>query len=70
LNETPNEYGQRLNRQFPKLQGEIDSVIEAFNLEFFGGIQLGKEQLAKPLSAWQRLRSPLLWPSRLKNRLF
>jgi hypothetical protein len=70
LNETPNEYGQRLNRQFPKLQGEIDSVIEAFNLEFFGGIQLGKEQLAKPLSAWQRLRSPLLWPSRLKNHLF
>ena len=70
LSETPKEYGQRLNHQFPKLKGEIDSVIEAFNLEFFGGISLGKEQLAKPLSAWRRLRSPLLWPSRLKNRLF
>jgi hypothetical protein len=70
LSETPNEYGQRLNRQFPSLKGEIDLVIEAFNLEFFGGILLDKEQLAKSLSAWRRLRSPLLWPCRLKSRLF
>jgi hypothetical protein len=70
LSETPNEYGQRLNYQFPSLKGEIDLIIEAFNLEFFGGISLDKKQLAKSLSAWRRLRSPLLWPYRLKNRLF
>ena len=70
LSETPNEYGQRLNRQFPSVKGEIDLIIGAFNLEFFGGISLDKEQLAKSLSAWRRLRSPLLWPHRLKNRLF
>jgi hypothetical protein len=70
LSETPNEYGQRLNRQFPSLKEEFDLIIEAFNLEFFGGISLDKEPLAKSLSAWRRLRSPLLWPYRLKNRLF
>jgi hypothetical protein len=69
LSETPNEYGQRLDHQFPSLKGEIDLIIEAFNLEFFGGISLNKEHLAKSLSAWRRLRNPLLWPYRLKNRL-
>jgi hypothetical protein len=69
LSETPNEYGQRLNHQFPSLKGEIDLIIEAFNLEFFGGISLHKEQLAKSLSAWRRLRSPLHWPYRLKSWL-
>ena len=64
--ETPNEYGQRLNHGFPSLKGEIDLIIETFNQEFFGGISLNKEQLAKSLSAWRRLRSPLHWPYRLK----
>jgi hypothetical protein len=70
LSETPKEYGQRLNYKFPKLKGEFDLIIEDFNLEFFGGISLRKEQLAKSLSALRRLQSPLLWPSRLMNRLF
>ena len=69
LSETPNEYGQRLNHQFPSLKGEIDLIIETFNLEFFGGISLNKEQLAKSISAWRRLRSPLHWPYRLKSWL-
>jgi hypothetical protein len=69
LSETPNEYGQRLNHRFPSLKGEIDSIIETFNLEFFGGISLNEEQLAKSLSAWRRLRSPLHWPYRLKSCL-
>jgi hypothetical protein len=67
LSETPNEYGQRLSYQFPSLKVEIDLIIEAFTLEFFGGIALTKEQLAKSLSAWHRLRSPLHWPLRLKG---
>jgi hypothetical protein len=67
--ETPNEYGQRLDHRFPSLKGEIDLIIETFNQEFFGGISLNKEQLAKSLSAWRRLRSPLHWPYRLKTCL-
>jgi hypothetical protein len=69
LSETPNEYGQRLNHQFPSLKREVDLIIEAFTLEFFGGIVLAKDQLAKSLSACHRLRSPLHWPYRVKSWL-
>jgi len=64
--ETPTEYGLRLKYQFPSLRREIGWIIEAFNQEVYGKINLNSEQLAIPRFAWRRLRSPLHWPSRLK----
>jgi hypothetical protein len=67
LSETPIEYGLRLKHRFPSLKGEIGLIIEAFNQEVYGGIILNDRQWVEAMSAWRRLRSPLHWPSRLKN---
>ena len=66
-NETPMEYGLRLKSQFPFLEKEIGGIIEAFHHEVYAEIRLDSEQLAAARWAWQRLRSPLRWPSRLKS---
>jgi hypothetical protein len=67
LSETPIEYGYRLKNRFPSLKGEIGFIIEAFNQEVYGEIILSEQQWVEAKSAWRRLRSPLHWPSRLKN---
>jgi hypothetical protein len=64
--ETPTEYGLRLKDQFPSLKREIGWIIEAFNQEVYGEINLNSEQLAISRFSWRRLRSPSHWPSRLK----
>jgi hypothetical protein len=64
--ETPTEYGLRLKVQFPSLEREIGWIIEAFNQEAYGEINLNSEQLAISRFAWHRLHSPHHWPSRLK----
>jgi hypothetical protein len=69
LSETPREYGLRLKNRFPLLKKEIESIIEAFNQEVYGEINLNEQQLAIAGSAWHRLRSPFHWPSRLKTWL-
>lgn len=69
LSETPTEYGLRLQGRFPALQKDIRAIIAAFNEEVYGEIALGEQEIARAHSAWQRLRSPLNWPSRLKARL-
>jgi hypothetical protein len=66
--ETPTEYGLRLKVQFSSLKREIGWIIEAFNQEVYGEIHLNSEQLAISRLAWNRLRSPFHWPSRLKAR--
>ena len=67
LCETPMEYGLRLKNRFPTLKGEIGLIIEAFNQEVYGETILSEQQWVEAKSAWRRLRSPLHWPSRLKN---
>jgi hypothetical protein len=69
LSETPREYGLRLENRFPSLEKEIESIIEAFNLEVYGEIILNDQEWAIAESAWRRLRSPFHWPSRLKSWL-
>jgi hypothetical protein len=69
LCETPREYGLRLKNRFPSLRKEIESIIEAFNQEVYGEINLNERQLAIAGSAWRRLCSPFHWPSRLKSWL-
>jgi hypothetical protein len=67
LSETPSEYGLRLKDRFPALKEEISLIVEAFNQETYGDILLNEIQLSITQSAWHRLRSPLLWPLRLKT---
>ena len=64
------EYGLRLKNQFPPLKREIELIIKAFNQEVYGEFTLNVERLAEAESAWDRLRSPLHWPLRLKTWFF
>jgi hypothetical protein len=64
--ETPAEYGLRLRERFPALKTDFESIIGAFHEEVYGEIILDEHQLTSPRSAWHRLRSPLLWPQRVK----
>jgi Domain of unknown function (DUF4129) len=68
--ETPLEFGARLNDRFPTLKTQIQLIINAFNSEVYGEALLDGPQLARILSAWRALRSPIHWPTRAKNRLF
>ncbi|MBW1766607.1 MAG: DUF4129 domain-containing protein [Deltaproteobacteria bacterium] len=66
-NETPLEYGSRLAQQFPGLRNEIILIVDLFNQTVYGVIDPEAEQLTTARLAWYRLRSPLLWPVRLKT---
>jgi len=65
--ETPTEYGLRLTGRFPALRKDIERITEAFNREVYGGVVLDENQLTMAHSAWFRLRSPMVWPRRLKT---
>jgi hypothetical protein len=69
-NETPKEYGSRLNHHFPALKREIELIIDAFNREVYGEITLDEQQLGRAQFALRRLRSPLRWPLRIKTWFF
>ena len=64
--ETPYEYGSRLKHRFPVLETEIESIVQAFNEEVYGELNLNENQLTVAQSAWRRLRSPLHWPTRVR----
>ncbi|MBN2568382.1 MAG: DUF4129 domain-containing protein [Deltaproteobacteria bacterium] len=65
--ETPLEYGLRLRRQFPELEGEIEAIAEAFSREVYSERMLNTGQFKKARTAWSRMRSPIHWPSRIKS---
>jgi hypothetical protein len=66
VSETPHEYGSRLKHRFPVLGTEIESIVQAFNEEVYGEITLSESQLTIAQSAWRKLRSPFLWPTRVR----
>jgi len=68
--ETPSEYGTRLSERFPSLTGEINGIIEAFNLEVYGELDLNDDQITLAKLSWRRLRNPRYWPNRLKSWFF
>jgi hypothetical protein len=70
LSETPTEYGSRLKSRFPSLKKEIESITEAFNQEAYAETTLNEKQLSQVRFALRRMRSPIHWPSRLKNWFF
>jgi len=67
LSETPAEYGVRLRHRFPTLSTEIGLIAQAFNKEVYGEMVLDQQQFTIAKLAWQRLRSPIHWPSRFKS---
>jgi uncharacterized protein DUF4129 len=65
--ETPMEYGFRLADHFPKLRPEIWVIIEMFQCEIYGERPLSRQEFVTIQYAWQKLRTPLLWPFRFKS---
>lgn len=70
LSETPAEYGLRLEHRFPELSKDIRLIVETFNREVYGNMTPDKNQYKVVKLAWQRLRNPINWPSRLRCLLF
>lgn len=70
LYETPREYGFRLIRFFPNLTKEINYIVDMFNRSVYGGIVPDKQQSSNTNLSWKTMKSPKLWPSRLKLLLF
>jgi hypothetical protein len=66
-NETPLEYGSRLLRHFPMLSHEIAVIVDLFNQAVYGDVDPDAEQLTTARHACRRLRSPFLWPSRIRT---
>ena len=66
--ETPWEYGLVLGRHFPGVQAEIELIIQCFNHEFYGKMQLARGQKRGLWRAWRSLSSPRRWPARFYKR--
>jgi hypothetical protein len=74
LMETPNEYGRRLCARFPVLQRDILTIITTQNRFVYGAMIEDRLNARSPqlLQAWgacRRLRSPRLWPMRMRSLL-
>ncbi len=68
--ETPREYGSRLIEKLPAAAEEIHIIITAHNVSIYGGVSDQATRLQCAWSACRRLRSPRLWPVRIKSLLF
>ena len=65
-NETPDEYGSRLMDHFPGLNQEIRQIVDAFNREIYGLIQIRPDMLVDISKAQRRMKSIRHWPVRVK----
>jgi hypothetical protein len=70
LSETPGEYSERLQKQFPSLTGDIGKIVEAFTLVAYAEVDLDDKQMTRIKRSWKRLRSFQNWPARMKSWLF
>ena len=68
--ETPLEFGSRLKIRFPVVKKDVESIIDLYNREVYGGISADVQEQAGGIRAWCRLRSPAHWGIRLKTWLF
>jgi hypothetical protein len=64
--ETPIEYGRRLQQQLDGTSAEIDQLVAAFNAYVYGHASADPASLTRARRALRRLRSPRLWPKRLR----
>jgi len=65
--ETPIEYGNRLQKHFPKLQKDIIRIVEAFNQETYAHTVHQPKHLIRLRSAHRRMKHIRYWPSRIKT---
>ena len=70
LYETPREYGSRLINFFPDLTKEINYIVDMFNRSVYGNIVPDEQQSSNTNLSWKRMKSPKLWPTRLRLLLF
>jgi hypothetical protein len=68
--ETPMEYCRRLGYHFPQIENEIRLIVRLFNVVVYGERRVEKAQLDQALWAWRKLRSPRIWPARIKALFF
>ena len=69
VSETPYEYGLRLAHFFPSLRNEFSDIIEIHDRFFYGEIPFGAAQLRAAVVAWRSLKSPRIWPMRIRTWL-
>ncbi len=65
--ETPSEFSRRVRMNFPVIKLEIDTILHAFNREFYGDATLSRDEIKLIHSSWRKIASPRLWPGRLKT---
>jgi hypothetical protein len=69
VNETPYEYGRRLEGRFPVLGEEIASIVAAFNLEAYREEPVSDRRMKRLKHARRTLLHIANWPARLKSRI-
>ena len=70
VSETPKEYGIRLGNRFPQIEKEIKLIIHLHDEAIYGCILPDDHQISRTRLALRRIRSPLLWFTRIKSLCF
>ncbi|HVN96021.1 MAG TPA: DUF4129 domain-containing protein [Syntrophorhabdaceae bacterium] len=70
IQETPLEFGSRLNGYFPDLAAQVNLIVGAFNKEAYGDATVCPEYFGPVRSALISLVHPRHWPARCKTRFF
>jgi hypothetical protein len=68
--ETPREYGIRLGYRFPRIAKEFRHIINLHDEALYGCISPNKHQISRARFALRKIRSPLLWPNRIRSLCF
>jgi hypothetical protein len=68
--ETPQEYGIRLGRRFPRIEKEIRRIIHLHDEAIYGGVSPDSHQISRARLALRRIRNPFLWFARIKSLCF
>jgi hypothetical protein len=64
--ETPLEYAARLRGAVGAVQQPIDVLVTAFNAHAYRAAGPSSPELRRARGALRRLRSPALWPARVR----
>lgn len=64
--ETPREYGRRLSAIFPQVGLEIMEIVHGLEQQVYAEDKSGPDKFPKALEGMRRLKSPSLWPARIK----
>jgi hypothetical protein len=64
--ETPREYAERLKAQRLDVNAPIDLIVSVFHSHVYGQSEVDELQMTRARRALRRIRSPLLWPARVR----